>query len=114
MRKFGEWLDSAERKDEHPIVFAAAAHKHLMAIFPWPKGSGRVARVLSNLILVRNRYPLAVIHSIDRQRYYDALRTDDEKLEFLYLEAVETTAQSAIRVYQEAKSRRSRRGRRAS
>ena len=114
MRKLGEWLDAPERKDEHPIERAISTHRTLMAIFPWAKGSGRVARILSNAILHRHQYPLAVIHSIDRQRYYDALRTDDNKLELLYLEAIETTAQSAIQVFQEAKARRSRRGRRAS
>jgi Fic family protein len=114
MRKFGEWLDSTERKDDHPLALATHTHRTLMGIFPWPKATGKVARLLSNLILLRNNFPLAVIHSIDRQRYYDALRTDDAKLELLYLEAVETTAQSAIRVYEEADARKARRGRRAS
>jgi len=114
MRKLGEWLDATERKDQHPIERAVETHRTLMAIFPWAKGTGRVARILSNAILHQHAYPLAVIHSIDRQRYYDALRTDDNKLELLYLEAVETTAQSAVRVFQEAQNRRARRGRRAS
>lgn len=114
MRKFGDWLESPDRNDDHPVAFATEAHKQFMAIFPWPKGSGRVARILTNLILVRRDMPLAVIHSIDRQRYYEALRGEDDKLELLYLEAIETTAQSAVRVYQEASSRAARRGRRAS
>lgn len=114
MRKFGEWLEHPARKDDHPVGLATEAHRILMGIFPWPKATGKVARLLSNLILLRKKYPLAVIHSIDRQRYYDGLRTEDAKLELLYLEAVETTAQSAIRVYDEAAARRARRGRRAS
>ncbi|RMH44044.1 MAG: hypothetical protein D6689_03530 [Deltaproteobacteria bacterium] len=118
MRKFGEWLAQIHKADAHPIALAVAAHRRLMGIFPWPKATGRVARILSNLILLRHDYPLAVIHSIDRQRYYEALRTDDDKLEFLYLEAVETTATAATRVYDEAIARAARatsgRGRRAS
>lgn len=114
MRKFGEWLEDSARKHDHPVSFATEAHRTLMGIFPWPKATGKVARLLSNLILLRNKYPLAVIHSIDRQRYYDGLRTDDTKLELLFLEAVATTAESAVRVYDEADARRARRGRRAS
>jgi len=114
MRKFGEWLEDPARKHDHPVGVATEAHRILMGIFPWPKTTGKIARLLSNLILLRYRYPIAVIHSIDRQRYYDGLRTDDAKLELLYLEAVETTAQSALRVYDEAAARKARRGRRAS
>jgi Fic family protein len=114
MRKLGEWLMEDPRKDEHPIAVACGAHRQLMAIFPWPKASGRVARVLSNLILLRHDYPIAVVHSIDRQRYYEALRAEDDKLELLYLEAVATTAQSAIRVFDEARERAGRGRRRAS
>jgi Fic family protein len=114
MRKLGEWLEDAARRDMHPIEFAAAAHNQLMAIFPWAKCTGKVARILANVILLRHGFPLAILHSIDRQRYYEALRTEDDKLVFLYLEAVETTAQSAIRVYDEAKQLQQRRGRRAS
>jgi len=91
MRKLSDWLDASERKSTHPIERAVETHRSLMSIFPWAKGTGRVARILSNSILSRHDYPMAVIHSIDRQRYYDALRTDDNKLELLYLEAVETT-----------------------
>ncbi len=114
MRKYAEWLEAPERKDMHPVEFAAEAHQMLMETFPWPKSTGRVARILSNLILCRAGYPLAVIHSIDRQRYYESLRGGENKLLSLYLEAVETTAASAVRVYDEAKSLRDRRGRRAS
>jgi len=109
MRAFGLWLVAPERKGEHPIEMVTAAHRELMGIFPWSKGTGRVARILTNAILHRHGYPLAVIHSIDRQRYYNALRPDDSKLELLLLEAVETTAASALRVYDEASARRGRR-----
>jgi Fic family protein len=112
MRKFGEWLEAEEGL--HPIEHVAAMHQRFMAIFPWSKESGRVARIVSNLMLHRANYPLAVIHAIDRQRYYDSLRNDSSKLVSLYLEAVETTAKSATRVYDEAAARQARRRRRAS
>jgi len=105
MKKFGEWLESAAAKELHPVQRVAEAHWELMAIFPWLKQSGRVARLMSNYLLEHAGYPLAVIHSIDRQRYYEALKTDVESLLLVYLEAVQTTATAAMRVYQEAAGR---------
>ncbi len=105
MRKFGEWFESATCKALHPIQRAAEAHWEFMAIFPWLKHSGQVARIMSNYLLRHAGYPMAVIHSIDRQRYYEALKTDVESLLLVYLEAVEATASAAIRVYQEAAGR---------
>jgi Fic family protein len=106
MRKLGEWLDSGEPKDLHPIRFAAELHWRLMAIFPWAKHSGRTARILCNLVLERSQFPLAVIHSIDRQRYYEALRSaNSNALLAIYLEATEATATAALRVYDEAERR---------
>jgi len=110
MRKLGEWLESPECRDLHSIDRVAQLHWRLMAIFPWAKDTGRLARILSNLLLVQENYPVAVIHSIDRQRYYEALReVDTRPLLSVYLEAVETTANSAVRVYQEAARSRPRR-----
>jgi Fic family protein len=102
MRKFSDWLDSADAKELHPIDRAARAHWELMAIFPWVKETGRLARIMSNLILEQSGYPLAVIHSTDRQRYYEALKTDTRSLLSIYLEAVEITASSALQVYDAA------------
>jgi fido (protein-threonine AMPylation protein) len=73
-----------------------------MAIFPWAKESGRSIRIASNLLLQEAGYPIAIVHSIDRQRYYEALRGDHLGLTSLYLEAVQTTAETELKVYEEA------------
>lgn len=103
MRKLAEWLEKDGAKNLHPIERAAELHYKLMAVFPWLDASGRAARIAANLVLEHEDYPLAVIHSIDRQRYYESLKAGDHKqLLLIYLEATETTAEAAIRVYQEA------------
>lgn len=102
MDELGDWLESSDAHALHPIERATEAHLQLMTIFPWAKESGRGARIVSNMILRRAEYPLAVLHSIDRQSYYEALRGDREALMHLYLEAIETTAMSEIKVYDEA------------
>ena len=103
MRTFSEWLEH-EFSTLHPVDRAVQFHWNLMAIFPWAKETGRLARILSNLILENADYPVAVIHSIDRQRYYEALKSVDTKaLLTIYLESVETTAESAVRVFEAAR-----------
>jgi Fic family protein len=115
MKKLGEWLESDETKELAPIERATKFHWRFMAIFPWANHSGRTARLVANLILEQAGYPLAIIHSIDRQRYYESLRSANSKqLLSLYLESVETTAASALRVYEEAAKVRPPRGKRAS
>ena len=57
MRKLGEWLDSDEFRDLHPITRAARAHFQLLKIYPWTKNSGKVARLLMNFILHAPRLP---------------------------------------------------------
>ena len=112
MRKLGEWLESPEFASLHPVVAGTRLQLKLLRAYPWTKNTGKVARLLTNYILLRARYVPAIIHSIDRQRYYEALRTDNAEIVSVYLEAVETTALSEIQVYEEA-SRGPRRRRRA-
>ena len=50
------------------------AHYDLLRVFPFPQDSGKVARLLMNLLLLRSGYPPAIIHSTERQRYYEALK----------------------------------------
>jgi Fic family protein len=103
MKKLDKWLASDEFAKLGAIARASHAQYRLMAIFPWLDYSGQLSRILSMMILKQEGYPLPVIHSIDRQSYYESLRAaDTEELQKIYLEAVETTASSSIRVYEEA------------
>ncbi len=70
-----ELLDWLHRNPDElrPIELAAIFHHRLVAIHPFDDGNGRVGRLLMNLILIKNGYPLAVIKTVDRRRYYDTL-----------------------------------------
>lgn len=104
MKKLGEWFEEEATKRMHPVERAARAHFKLMAIYPWTKNSGRVARLLSNMLLEREGFPAAIVHSIDRQRYYDVLRAEHVGIVPLYLEAVATTIDTALKFYDEAQA----------
>jgi Fic family protein len=104
MKKLGEWFDEDATKRMHPVERAARAHFRFMSIYPWNKNSGRVARLLSNLMLERDGYPPAILHTIDRQRYYEVLRAEHAGIVPLYLEAVATSLETAQKFYDEAQS----------
>jgi Fic family protein len=54
---------------------AFAAHFRLTAIHPFGDGNGRTARLLMNLILLRQGYPPIAVRPEDRAAYLDALET---------------------------------------
>ncbi len=63
-----------ENPDElRPVELAAHAHYYLAWIHPFDDGNGRLARLLMNLLLLRGRYPAAVIKKVDRKKYIDLL-----------------------------------------
>jgi Fic family protein len=53
---------------------AARVHYDLLRVFPFQTDSGKVARLLMNIILMRAGHPPAIIHSTERQKYYEALK----------------------------------------
>jgi Fic family protein len=114
MKKLIEWLDDEETQHIHPVERAARAHYRLMAIFPWPKNSGKVARLLMNLMLLRDGFPPVVLHSIERQRYYEVLRAESAGLVPLVLESLDNGVETGMRFFQEleeakAEARKNRR-----
>lgn len=68
------WYD--EMKDKlHPVELAALFHFKYVYIHPFIDGNGITGRLLMNLILLRNGYPMAVIKNEDRSEYMKALET---------------------------------------
>jgi Fic family protein len=73
MEGFVRWLASDEAAALHPVVRAADAHYRFASIHPFRDGNGRTARLLMNLLLLRDGYPIAVIPRERRTAYIDAL-----------------------------------------
>jgi Fic family protein len=70
-----DWVNDPEtRRTRTPVRLAARAHYDLLRVFPFTSDSGKVARLVMNLLLLRSGYPPAIIHSTERQRYYEALK----------------------------------------
>jgi|GEM_PF-341310 len=76
MGEFTDWLGivtEPKYNEIDPLVLACTAHAWFVYIHPFVDGNGRTARLLMNLILIRNGYPLTIITKDDRLRYYEAL-----------------------------------------
>jgi Fic family protein len=69
MKEYGEWLGKAG-----PAPAAGfEAHYRLVAIHPFADGNGRTARLLMNLLLLREGYPPVAVRPEDRKTYLDTL-----------------------------------------
>ncbi len=101
MRQLVQWVNAPEtRRSTHAVRLAAKAHYQLLHIYPFPKHSGKVARLLMNLLLMRAGYPPTVIHATERQRYYEALKTSGNATASLIHEALVASVESTIRVFE--------------
>lgn len=78
MRELIEWYNE-NKNTKHPIKLAAEFHFKYVYIHPFIDGNGRSARLLMNLILMRNGYPITVIRTEDRDEYMKALENASVK-----------------------------------
>lgn len=101
MRKLVNWFTSEEAKKMHTVKRASVAHHKLIAIYPWPRHSGKVARLLMNAILMRDGIFPAILHAIERQRYYEVLRQPTDSLTQLVAESLNRTLDSALKLFDE-------------
>lgn len=105
-----EWAATAEFAAMHPLQQAAVFHHRFMAIFPFTDLSGKVGRLLMNTLVMRAGYLPAVIHSIDRQRYYESLKQPPRALQLLVTEAIEHATDLGFKLLSAPPAERSRAG----
>lgn len=107
MNDFSAWLGptstpSQEQQPMYPIVLAAAAHAWFVYIHPFVDGNGRTARILMNLVLMRYGYPISVITTSDRSRYYDALEESQSSNLTPFIALVLDTVEESLVEYERA------------
>ena len=95
VRQVIDWTNDPEtRKSRSALRLAARAHYDLLRVFPFANDSGKVARLFMNLLLLRAGYPPAIVHSTERQRYYEALKGSSSAMTQIIQEAVENNLAS--------------------
>ncbi len=80
-----QWLHDVS---EHPIIIAALAHVKLITMHSFvdglpdealaKSGNGRTSRLLMNLLLLQQGYPIAIIKNVNRKAYIQSLVTAQE------------------------------------
>lgn len=75
-----------QNEDTHPLLTIADFVLHFLAIHPFQDGNGRIARILTNLMLLRSSYDFVQYSSHERiveankDQYYLALRESQRNL----------------------------------
>lgn len=75
MHQLVDWLNNAEAP---PALAATVVHSWLTIIHPFEDGNGRLARLLANIVLLRQGWPPLIVRASDRLQYLDALAASDE------------------------------------
>jgi Fic family protein len=98
MTKFFKWMAKC-KNIYHPVEFAALAHHRFVAIHPFEDGNGRTGRLLMNLLLMRNAYPIAIIQKNDRTKYYNALDDADDGDMHAIVRIVTQAVEKTLNIY---------------
>lgn len=78
MQELVAWLKQELKSEEKDLIaISAELHHRFLLIHPFDDGNGRVARLLSNFLLIKNGYPPIIVKSADKANYLAALRLAD-------------------------------------
>lgn len=106
VRQVVDWLNDPEtRRTRSAVRIAARAHYDLLRVFPFASDSGKVARLFMNLLLLRSGYPPAIVHSTDRQRYYEALKGSSATMTQIVQESLENNLASVEKLLEQHESK---------
>jgi Fic family protein len=70
---------SKKKYDLHPLLVASLFHKRFIDIHPFGDGNGRMARILSNLILMQAGFMPAIVPLKTKDNYYNALNASSKE-----------------------------------
>ncbi len=74
-RLMKEFIKLLNKKPQNVVEYVARIHFEFVHIHPFIDGNGREARLLMNLVLMRNGYPPCYILNAERKRYISSLES---------------------------------------
>jgi len=83
----------------HPVEFAALVHLRLVTIHPFKDGNGRTGRLLMNLALLQDGYPVTIIPPVVRPAYIDALKASNAGDDRPFINLISSMVYEAQRDY---------------
>ena len=105
MEQFVTDYETMQNQNEHPVLIAAFLHDDLVKIHPFIDGNGRTSRLLMNLYLISNGYPITALKGDNESRlaYYTALEqshteNNSEPFYFFVAKAVKQSIERYIAI----------------
>jgi Fic family protein len=98
MQDWGDWLNGPAQT-LHPVERAALAHHRLVTVHPFIDGNGRTARLVMNLLLMRDGYPPTIILRANRGQYYRILARADRGNESPLVNFVGRAVERSLTLY---------------
>jgi len=82
MEKLLQWYKSGDAQSISAIERAGIFHYRFVSIHPFDDGNGRLARLLMNLILMKDGFPPCIIRNENRKQYLSELEKVDNTKNF--------------------------------
>ncbi len=101
MKELIKWSRES-RHHYHLIEFVALLHHRFAQIHPFLDGNGRTSRLLMNLFLMKEGFPLVIILNNDRQKYYRVLRQADNGKPKALIQFIAQSALRSLNLYLDA------------
>jgi Fic family protein len=101
MEAWSVWLNTTA-SELHPVDRAALAQHKLAAIHPFIDGNGRTARLVMNLLLLRDGYPPTIILRANRAQYYRVLAQADRNKNKALVNLVGRAVERSLNLYLDA------------
>ncbi len=101
LEKLLEWTASAEFREFHPLLQAARVQHEFIKIFPFTDTSGKLGRMLTNYILIRNNFLPVVIVSVDRSKYYETFRASFTAFSNLMMDSMENSLDNGLKYFKD-------------
>lgn len=101
LEKLLDWTASAEFRELHPVLQAARVQHQFILVFPFSETSGRVGRMLTNYLLLRNGLMPAVVVSVDRAKYFEAFRASFNTFANLMMDAMDNSLDNGIKYFRD-------------
>ncbi|MBX7114729.1 MAG: Fic family protein [Myxococcaceae bacterium] len=91
----------ADFREMHPIDQAARMQYGIIKVFPFTDHSGKVGRMISNMILLRHNLLPVIVHSVERQKYYESFRGSESSFRNLFMDAMENSLDNGLKHFAE-------------